>query len=139
MSQYDPAFWEISVDPEILESVLIAPDMLEHLLITPEEKQAAQEQAQEQEAYKQAAVEQIRELIGTQLTPRQQQVIELYFYQNKTQQEIANELGVSQQVVSKALFGVLRDGQTVGGAIKKLRKLCDKLGIDPQNWVGTHY
>lgn len=139
MSKYDPAFWEISVEPEILESVLIAPDMLEHLLITPEEEQAAQEIAQEKEAFKQAAVEQIRELINTQLTPRQQQMIDLYFYQNKTQAEIADELGVSQQVVSKALFGVLRDGQKVGGAIKKLRKLCDKLGIDPQNWVGTHY
>jgi RNA polymerase sigma factor (sigma-70 family) len=131
MSKYDPAFWEISVDPEILESVLVAPDMLEHLLITPEDEQAAQEK----EAFKQEAVDLICELIQTQLTPKQRQVIEMYFYQNMTQQQIGDALGVSQQVVSKRLFGVLRDGTRVGGAVKKLRKLCDKLGIDPQKWV----
>jgi RNA polymerase sigma factor (sigma-70 family) len=135
MSTYDPAFWEISVDPEILESVLIAPDMLEHLLITPEEERAVQEEAQQKEAFKQEAVDLIRELIHTQLTPRQRQVIEMYFYQNMTQQEIADALGVSQQVVSKTLFGVVRDGRKVGGAVKKLRKLCEKQGIDPQKWV----
>ena len=135
MSKTNPAFWEISVDPEILESVLVAPDMLEHLLTTPEDKQAAQEKEQQKEAFKQEAVDHIRDLIQTRLTPKQRQVIELYFYQNKTQQAIADELGVSQQVVSKRLFGVLRDGRKVGGAVKKLRKLCEKQGIDPQKWV----
>ncbi len=131
MSKYDPAFWEVSVDPEILESVLIAPDVLEQLLITPEDERAAREREQ----IKHQAVELVRELIQTRLTPDQRRVIDLYFYQNKTQSEIAEELHISQQVVSKHLFGVLREGRRVGGALGKLRKLCAKAGIDPQRWV----
>ena len=131
MSKYNPAFWEISVDPEILESKLIAPDFLEQLLITPEDEQAAQEKAQ----IKQEAIEQIRLLIQTKLTPKQRQIVELYFHKDMTQQEIAQELGLSQQVVGKHLFGVLRGGRRVGGAMAKLRKSAEKLGIDPKKWV----
>ena len=131
MSQYDPAFWEISVDPEILESTLVAPDFLEQLFSTPEDDQAEQERA----CVKQEAIEQIRVLVQTTLTLRQRQIVELYFFQDMTQQEIAQELGISQQVVSKHLFGVVRDGRRVGGAIAKLRKAAEKLGIDPQKWV----
>jgi predicted transcriptional regulator len=47
----------------------------------------------------------------------------------KTQEEIAVILGISQQVVSKQLFGVMRQGKKVGGAIRKLRKLLEKSGI----------
>ena len=131
MSKYNPAFWEISVDPEILESKLIAPDLLEQLLITPEDEQAAQEKAE----IKQEAIEQIRLLIQTKLTPKQRQIVELYFHKDMTQQEIAQELGLSQQVVCKHLFGVLRGGRRVGGAMTKLRKSAEKLGIDPKKWV----
>lgn len=131
MSNYNPDFWEISVDPETLEALLIAPDFLEQLLITPEDQQAAQDK----EHIKQEALEQIRALVQTRLTPKQRQVVELYFYQSLTQQDIAQELGLSQQVVSKHLFGVLRDGRRVGGAINKLRKAAEALGIDPQKWV----
>jgi RNA polymerase sigma factor (sigma-70 family) len=131
MGKYDPAFWEISVDPETLESMLVAPDFLEELLITPEDEQEAQEKAQ----LKEEAIEQIRVLVQTRLTPRQRQMVEMYFYQNLTQQEIAQTLGISQQVVSKQLFGVLRDGRRVGGAMTKLRKAAEKLGVDPEKWV----
>jgi RNA polymerase sigma factor (sigma-70 family) len=131
MGKYDPAFWEISVDPETLESMLVAPDFLEELLITPEDEQEAQEKAQ----LKEEAIEQIRVLVQTRLTPRQRQMVEMYFYQNMTQQEIAQTLGISQQVVSKQLFGVLRDGRRVGGAMTKLRKAAEKLGVDPEKWV----
>ena len=131
MSTYNPDFWEVSVSPDILESVLEAPDMLERLLVTPEESRAVQDR----QLVKQQAVEVIRELIRTRLSPRQRRIVELYFYQEKTQQEIAAELDINQQVVSKHLFGVLRDGQRVGGALKKLRKLCERTGVDPGKWV----
>lgn len=131
MSKYDPAFWEISVDPEVLERALTAPDFLEQLLVTPEEEQVAEDKAR----LKHEVLEQIRVLIQTRLTHRQRQIVELYFYENMTQQEIARELGLSQQVVSKHLFGALRNGYRVGGAMSKLRKLAEKLGIDPQKWV----
>ena len=131
MTGYDPTFWEISVPPEDLERMIIAPDFLEELLVTPEEKQAAAEKT----ALKDDAIAQIRTLIETRLTPKQREVVELYFYENLTQQEIAARLGISQQVVSKHLFGVLRDGKRVGGAMARLRKAAEKLGIDPEKWV----
>ena len=72
------------------------------------------------------------QLVATRLTPRQRRIVELYFYEGRTQQEIAAELGISQQVVSRQLFGVVRNGKKVGGAIKRLRDVCDELGIE---WV----
>ena len=44
-------------------------------------------------------------------------------------------LGITQQVVSKQLFGVIRDGKRIGGAIRRLRQLCEEHGIDPERWV----
>ena len=131
MSKYKADFWEISVEPEILESVLVAPDMLETLLSDSEEDQTDVEKAQ----LKQDAIEQIHDLIQSRLTSKQQEIVQMYFYEDKTQEEIAHELGISQQVVSKQLFGVLREGRRVGGAMQKLRKICEKLEIDPQKWV----
>ena len=131
MSKYNPHYWEVSVDPAVLEAVLIEPDLLSQLLGEAGADDLAQQKAQ----LKAEAVAQIRELIQTQLTTKQRQIVEMYFYQHKTQQEIAEALGINQQVVSKHLFGALREGRKVGGAIKKLRKLCEKLGIDPQKWV----
>lgn len=131
MGKYNPSFWEINVDPEVLESALVEPDFLEQLLISPEDEQVSLEKEQ----LKDEAVDQIKELIRIRLTSRQRQIIEMYFYESKTQREIAETLGINQQVVSKHLFGVLRDGRQVGGAVRKLRRLCEKLGIDPQKWV----
>jgi RNA polymerase sigma factor (sigma-70 family) len=74
----------------------------------------------------------LRELVATRLTDRQRRIVELYFYEGRTQQEISAELGISQQVVSRQLFGVVRNGKKVGGAIKRLRDVCDELGIE---WV----
>ncbi len=73
----------------------------------------------------------LRELISTRLTDRQRRIVELYFYAGRTQAEIAGELGISQQVVSRQLFGVVRNGKKVGGAIKRLRDVCAELGIEP--------
>ena len=59
----------------------------------------------------------------------------MYFYEGMTQQEVAAELGVSQQAVSRQLFGVIRDGRRIGGAVARLRKLCEERGWDPGKWV----
>jgi RNA polymerase sigma factor (sigma-70 family) len=131
MTKYDPAFWEISVDPEVLESMLVAPDFLEQLLVTPEDEQATQARRR----LRQGAIEQIRVLIQTRLTPRQRQTVEMYFWHRMTQEEIAHVLGISQQAVSRHLFGVLRNGRRIGGALAKLRKAAGELGIDPEKWV----
>ena len=75
------------------------------------------------------AIASLREIVQTRLTRRQQEIVELYFYQGKSQAEIATQLGISQQVVSKQLFGVMRKGQKVGGAIRKLRRILEAQGF----------
>jgi RNA polymerase sigma factor (sigma-70 family) len=77
----------------------------------------------------------LRELVATALTDRQRQIVDLYFTDGLSQAEIAAELGITQQVVSKQLFGVMRDGRRIGGAIRRLRVLCEEHGIDPERWV----
>ena len=67
MTKYNPAFWEVNVDPAVLEEVLVDPGDLEQLLHSPEEEQAQAAKAQ----HKDDAVALILELIQTQLTPRQ--------------------------------------------------------------------
>ena len=74
----------------------------------------------------------LTELVATRLTPHQRRIVELYFYEGRTQQEIAADLRISQQTVSRQLFGVVRDGKKVGGALKRLRDACAELGIE---WV----
>jgi RNA polymerase sigma factor (sigma-70 family) len=74
----------------------------------------------------------LRDLVATRLTERQRRIVELYFYEGRSQEEIAAELGVSQQSVSRQLFGVMREGRKVGGALKRLRDACAELGIE---WV----
>lgn len=77
----------------------------------------------------------LRSLVETRLTPRQRAIVDLYFTDGLTQQEIAEHLGISQQAVSRQLFGVIREGRRIGGAIARLRRLCDEAGIAPDEWV----
>ena len=121
MPSKKPLFWEIPVDPEILAR-FPAP---------------ARESAPDQlkEKLKDEAVEQLRTIIATRLTERQRDVVERYFFLGQTEAEIAADLGIAQQVVSRHLFGALRAGRRVGGAIAKLRKLAAGLDIDPEKWV----
>jgi RNA polymerase sigma factor (sigma-70 family) len=89
----------------------------------------------ERAAARREALAGIADSVRTGLTAKQRRIVELYFYDGRTQVEIADELGVSQQVVSRQLFGVVREGRRVGGAIARLRKACEALGIDPEKWV----
>ena len=77
-------------------------------------------------------VEILRELVATRLTERQRTIVELYYFDGLTQEEIAAVLGIAQQVVSRQLFGDVRNGKRVGGAIKRLRGVLDELGVE---WV----
>ena len=81
------------------------------------------------------AVAQLRTIIETDLTSRQREIVQAYFFEGRTEAEIAEQLGIAQQVVSRHLFGALRAGRRVGGAMSKLRKLAEALGIDPEKWV----
>jgi RNA polymerase sigma factor (sigma-70 family) len=77
----------------------------------------------------------LRTLVATGLTERQREIVALAFTEQLTQAEIADRLGISQQVVSKQLYGVVRDGKRIGGAIRRLRQLCEEHGLDPERWV----
>ncbi|MEZ4306894.1 MAG: sigma-70 family RNA polymerase sigma factor [Polyangiaceae bacterium] len=63
----------------------------------------------------------VRAAVETALSPRQRRIVEAYFFEGLSQSDIARALGITQQVVHKALFGDVRRGVRVGGAIGKLR------------------
>lgn len=63
----------------------------------------------------------VRAAVASALTDRQRRMVEGYFFEGLSQGELARELDVSQQVVQKALFGAVRGGKRVGGALSRLR------------------
>lgn len=65
----------------------------------------------------------VRAAIATALTDRQREIVEWHFFEGLSQGEIARRLGVSQQVIHKALYGVVRRGRPVGGALRRLREV----------------
>lgn len=71
----------------------------------------------------------IQAVMAEALTERQSQVITLHFFSGLNQRQIAEQLKISQQSVSEHLYGKVRGGHAVGGAIRKLRKACAKHGI----------
>ena len=122
MPRFNPDFWEIPVPPDFFDQFTTedyfwyqAPD---------------DEYAEARRAKRQAVLEQVRQIIAKELTERQTECVQLYFYKGKTQEEIGDILGISRRVVSQHLFGVTRNGKQIGGAINKIRKVCRKLGIE---------
>lgn len=63
----------------------------------------------------------VRRAVETALTDKQREAVELFFFEGLSQSEIARRLRVSQQVVQKRLYGDVRKGVVVGGALAKLR------------------
>jgi DNA-directed RNA polymerase specialized sigma24 family protein len=124
MPGYDPRFWELTFDPGDFDS------LPGDLLGAP-----ADEVDPVRAAARREALGAIADLVQTGLTAKQREIVQLYFYDGRSQVEIAEALGISQQVVSRQLFGVVRDGRRIGGAIARLRKACESLGIDPEKWV----
>jgi RNA polymerase sigma factor (sigma-70 family) len=63
----------------------------------------------------------VRSAVESELTAKQREVVEAYFFEGLSQGDIARRLGISQQVVQKRLHGAPRGGKLVGGAIHRLR------------------
>lgn len=118
MGRDDGESRELPVDPQVLDRIASRIDRLDDV---PEDGRKA--------ALRAEAIAALTQAVATRLTPRQREIVDLYFYREKTQAEIAEELGISQQVVSKQLFGALRQGRRVGGAIRRLRVLLEERGI----------
>ena len=121
MSNFNPDFWEIPVPPEYFEQ-LTTEDHLWNQVSSDEINGPRRKKRKK-------VLRQIHQIISRELTTRQNDCVQLYFYQGKTQEEIGVILGISRRVVSQHLFGVTRDGRKVGGAINKIRKACRKMGI----------
>ena len=69
-----------------------------------------------------ALCDRVRGALVEALTEKQREAVELYFFEGLSQCDIAARLGLSQQVVHKRLFGDVREGRPVGGALRKLRE-----------------
>jgi len=125
VSRFNPDFWEVVVERARLES-FANEDALwhEYNRTHPDQREARARRARE-------VFNLVNELIRTELSARQREAVRLYYFADLTEDEIGRRLGIPQQVVSQHLFGILRNGKRVGGAVPKLRKLCEKRGIAP--------
>jgi hypothetical protein len=69
----------------------------------------------------------VNRLIATKLTSRQSEVVQKIYFEERTQMEVADSLGLCQTTIHKILKGNIdysNGGKRYGGAEKKLRKLC---------------
>lgn len=124
MHDDDRNFWELPFDPGDLDDLAGALADAGDSEVDPERARARRQ-----------VLLGLRELVASSLTDKQRELVELYFYEGLTQQDVAARLGISQQVVSRQLFGVVRRGRRIGGAIHRLRTLCVERGWDPDQWV----
>jgi len=77
-------------------------------------------------------------MIVAALTPRQREVVDLYYFENLTQAEIAHLLGISQPTVSQHLRGKAHAGKSVGGAFLRLRKAIHKAAARQEGTAPRH-
>lgn len=119
MSQYNPDFWEIPTDIQTLDRVDASNALWFETEIDRERRHAMKHFFEE-------VTPAVHDLIDSKLTGRQREVVKLYYLYGKTQEEIAIILNLTQSTVSRHLFGTVRDGKKVGGAIPKLRKVIGK-------------
>jgi ATP/maltotriose-dependent transcriptional regulator MalT len=118
MSAYNPDFWELATGSEYLENL---PASRALWFETGEDRE--RRYAFEEFFGKVKPV--VNQLLDSSLTGRQKEVVKLYYLYGKTQEDIATILDLTQSTVSRHLFGTMRRGKKVGGAIPKLRKLIE--------------
>ncbi len=122
---YNPEFWEIRLDQGDLEQF---PNEANIWYETGEDRVHRYRREDRVDELADA----VYDFLSQYLTQKQCEVVVLYFIYQKTQQEVAEIMGISRRVVSQHLFGICRDGKHIGGAVNKLRKMCDRHGIDFQ-------
>lgn len=119
MAQYNPDFWEVPTDITTLDRVPADKALWFENEVDRERRHAMRD------FFEQVAPA-VEALIDDELTDRQREVVKLYYFYGKTQEDIAEILDLTQSTVSRHLFGTVRDGRKVGGAITKLRKAIDR-------------
>ena len=76
--------------------------------------QAYRKEGQEDnEEWRQKQAKNLRRAISEELTPRQRTIVTMYFFENKRNREIAEELKVNKSTVSR----------TLDRAVKRIRKV----------------
>ena len=119
MSEFNADFWEVQTGSRYLESLPASRGLWFETEEDSERRHAFKDFFQEVRPV-------VDSMIDSKLTRRQQEVVKLYYFYNKTQEDIAAILDLSQSTVSRHLFGTVRHGKKVGGAIPKLRKVIFK-------------
>jgi RNA polymerase sigma factor (sigma-70 family) len=122
MTKFNADFWETTLASESWEA-FSNEDALWHR--TEEEQEIRHRRAQLAENAK----PELSRIVDEVLTERQREVVKLYFFGEQNQRQIAESLGMSQQTVSEHLYGKIRNGHAVGGAIRKLQAACVARGI----------
>ena len=120
---FNPDFWEVQLDPGDLEKYS------NEAGIWHEQDSDGATQEERRDHLIRRTASQVVDLAMSALTERQRDTLLLYYMHRKTQQEIAQILGISRRVVSQHLFGICRNGKHIGGAVNKMRKLCRQEGI----------
>lgn len=124
MGKFCTAFWEIPADTAFLENI-------------PSDRSPWYETREDRErryAFREFfndVLPIIRSLIDAELTARQREILHLYYFQNMRQEEIADTLRISQSTISRHLFGTVRNGKRIGGAIPKLQRAVTRLENGP--------
>jgi len=122
MAKFNPDFWETTLASEAWQRFAVE-DALWH-------QEPSDVAARHRRAERASALwPELRAIIDEVLTDRQREVVTLHFLEALNQRQIAETLGVSQQSVSEHLYGKVRNGRAVGGAIRKLRKACAERGV----------
>jgi len=119
MATFAADFWEIATDSQFIEAIPADRALWFETDEDRDRRYALQD-------FFQAVLPVVTEYIEESLTDRQREIVQLYFFHGKTQEDIAAMLDVSQSTVSRHLFGTTRDGKKVGGAIPKLRKVVER-------------
>jgi predicted transcriptional regulator len=119
MSQFNADFWEVPTDSATLDRVASTNALWFETEVDRERRYAFSDFFTE-------VAPTVNDLIGKKLTRRQREIVQLYYFHGKTQEDIASILNLTQSTVSRHLFGTVRGGKKVGGAIPKLRKIVDR-------------
>jgi len=122
MAKFNPDFWEVTIASESWQRFSEADRLwYEH----PEDLADRHDRL----GRARALWPKVEQLVRQVLTDKQREVVLLYFFEELNQRQIAQRLGISQQSVSEHLYGKMRNGHAVGGALRKLRKACADHGV----------
>jgi len=122
MAHYNADYWEVPTDHNILDRRAAHEGLYFETMEDQRRRHALQD-------FFHTVQPEVNALIDAHLTRRQQEVLKLYYFYGKTQEDIAAILNLTQSTVSRHLNGTVRGGKKVGGAITKLRRIIERKDI----------